>query len=73
GRRSNPMVRSKSVRDLALTENIIQRAKKIGIKKLYLQTEALSGGLYSSCGFMPIEQVEYKGHNVLVMVAELDT
>ncbi|ENY72203.1 N-acetyltransferase GCN5 [Aeromonas diversa CDC 2478-85] len=57
----------------ALTENIIQRAKKIGIKKLYLQTEALSGGLYSSCGFMPIEQVEYKGHNVLVMVAELDT
>lgn len=55
-----------------LTLDIIDRAKRFGIKRLYLQTESLSGGLYAECGFKPLETVEYKGRHVLVMVAKLD-
>lgn len=56
----------------ALTLDVINRARKAGIGKLYLQTESLSGGLYADCGFKPIEEVEYKGYRVLVMVADLE-
>ncbi len=56
-----------------LAMDVIKRARAVGISKLYLQTEALDGGLYAHCGFRPIEKIEYKGHHVLVMVAELDT
>jgi GNAT superfamily N-acetyltransferase len=50
-----------------LVKEIISLAHKIGVKKLYLQTEDLTGGLYLHHGFKPIEQVNYKGINVLVM------
>jgi GNAT superfamily N-acetyltransferase len=56
----------------ALTQDVMARAKSLGIRKLYLQTESLNGGLYQRCGFEGIEEVDYKGHRVLVMVAELD-
>ena len=45
----------------------ITKAKKLGVHKLYLQTEHLSGGLYSRLGWETIEQVYYRGTNVLVM------
>ena len=54
-----------------LVKEIITRAKKAGIKKLYLQTEDLTGGLYSSQGFNTLKKTNYKGYNVLVMVADL--
>jgi len=55
----------------ALVSEVIKRAQEIGIKRLYLQTEYLSGGLYSEHGFEPIEQVDSKGITVLVMVAQI--
>lgn len=57
---------------LKLANEAINRAKDAGIAKLYLQTVNLSGGIYSSAGFQPLEKVHYKGHDVLVMVAELN-
>ncbi len=54
----------------ALTKKVLSYAKRAGVKKLYLQTEALDGGLYRACGFVPLEHVRYNGRDVLVMVAE---
>ncbi len=55
----------------ALVNEVIKRAQEIGIKKIYLQTEKLSGGLYSAHGFEPIEKTDSKGVTVLVMVAHI--
>jgi len=55
----------------ALTLDVKERAKSAGVKRLYLQTESLDGGLYRSCGFEDIDEVDYKGYRVLVMVAEI--
>ena len=55
----------------ALVNQVIKRAQEFGIKSLYLQTENLSGGLYSAHGFVPIEQTDSKGLTVLVMVAHI--
>ena len=56
----------------ALTLDIIRRAKKAGVGKLYLQTESLTGGMYVECGFRAVEQVENKGRQVLVMTIDLN-
>ena len=42
-------------------------AKELGVKTLYLQTENKNGGLYSHLGWEPLEQVNYRGIDVLVM------
>ena len=54
-----------------LVRDIINRAEVIGIHTLYLQTEDLTGGLYSRFGFQPLEVVEHQGYRVLVMFANL--
>lgn len=46
---------------------VIVKAKKLNVNTLYLQTEDLSGGLYLQMGWVPIEQVNYRGIDVLVM------
>ncbi len=46
---------------------LIAIAKSLKIETLYLQTEHLNGGLYGRMGWMPIEQVNYRGIEVLVM------
>jgi GNAT superfamily N-acetyltransferase len=46
---------------------VISDAKKLNVKTLYLQTEDKSGGLYQHLGWHPIEQVNYRGIDVLVM------
>lgn len=51
----------------ALVKHMSGLAKSFGVSTLYLQTEKLDGGLYRSLGWKAIEQVEYKGRNVLVM------
>lgn len=56
----------------ALVTHVMQRAKAQGIQTIFLQTENLSGGLYSRHGFMPVEIVTYKERVVLVMAAQLD-
>jgi len=50
-----------------LVKEVISEAQKVSVKKLYLQTDNLDGGLYCKFGFKPIEQVNYKGNQVLVM------
>ena len=46
---------------------IIRIAENLHVETLYLQTENLSGGLYHQMGWLPVEQVNYHGVNVLVM------
>jgi GNAT superfamily N-acetyltransferase len=60
--------RGKGVASLLVNE-VLSRAKAAGIERLYLQTEHLSGGLYTRHGFKPLEEVRYKGYQVLVMTA----
>ena len=53
-----------------LVTEILGRARRAGISKLYLQTENLTGGVYCRHGFKALEEVHYKGLHVLVMVAD---
>lgn len=53
----------------ALVTEIIKRAQVAGIARLYLQTEDLSGGLYTHLGFKHLHQVDSKGIQVTVMAA----
>ena len=46
---------------------IVSIAEKLGVGKLYLQTIRLDGGLYAKLGWNPLEQVKYRGEQVLVM------
>ena len=46
---------------------LIAIAKSLKIETLYLQTEYLNGGLYGRMGWTSIEQVNYRGIEVLVM------
>lgn len=66
---------SKNHRGNKLAEQIIRKvvsiAGKLDVHKLYLQTENLSGGLYTRLGWLPIEQVNYRGLDVLVMEKEI--
>lgn len=54
----------------ALVTRVIEIAREFNIKKLYLQTEDLTGGLYSKFGFEHLHQVDSKGVQVAVMYAE---
>ncbi|QQX80320.1 GNAT family N-acetyltransferase [Shewanella sp. KX20019] len=55
----------------ALVEAVIEKAKQLGVISINLQTEDMSGGLYSSLGWQPVEQVNYHGIDVLVMEKQL--
>ena len=46
---------------------LISMAKEMNIPKLYLQTVDLSGGLYGRMGWSPLEVVNYREVDVLVM------
>jgi len=50
---------------------VISVAEKLGVDKLYLQTENLSGGLYSRLGWQPLECVNNLGIDVLVMERQI--
>jgi GNAT superfamily N-acetyltransferase len=54
-----------------LCREIISLATSLGIGQLFLQTERLDGGLYGRLGWKPIDQLSYRGRNVLVMRKEL--
>lgn len=56
----------------ALAMKIVEIASAKGIKAVHLQTEDLNGGLYAKLGWERIEQVHYKGRDVLVMVKHLE-
>ncbi|MBQ4814331.1 hypothetical protein A7985_18090 [Pseudoalteromonas luteoviolacea] len=66
----SPAARGENVaKDLVLY--LIDQAKRMGIKTLYLQTEHLAGGLYSKLGFTPLFEADSKGVQVLVMSKEI--
>ena len=54
-----------------LALKIVDIATAIGAKQLFLQTDRLDGGLYARLGWKSIEQVNYRGHDVLVMAKQL--
>jgi predicted GNAT family N-acyltransferase len=62
----SPAARGLGVGSLLVTR-ALELAKQLKVKTLYLQTENLSGGLYASLGFRPLEQAHYNGVDVLVM------
>jgi GNAT superfamily N-acetyltransferase len=59
-----------------IASQLIQQALRIarthGVSTLFLQTEKSDGGLYASLGWIAIEQVNYRGLDVLVMERNLD-
>ncbi|WP_299809807.1 GNAT family N-acetyltransferase [uncultured Shewanella sp.] len=55
----------------ALVSAIIDKAKKLGINSINLQTEDFTGGLYTPLGWQPVEQVTYHGIKVQVMEKSL--
>lgn len=44
-----------------LIEDLMTRAAALGVRDVYLQTEADDGGLYRRLGWMPLESVEHAG------------
>ena len=55
----------------ALAERTALIAEDFGVKNLYLQTEALDGGLYKRLGWRVMETIEYNSVQVAVMVRQL--
>ena len=66
---------SKKHRGNKIAEQVIHKvvsiATKLMVYKIYLQTEDLSGGMYCRLGWQPIEQVNYRGLDVLVMEKQI--
>ena len=54
-----------------MIKKLIDVAQSLDVKTLYLQTEQLDGGLYRKLGWQAIEQVNYRGIDVLVMEKRL--
>ena len=54
-----------------IVERVTDMAPKYGVQTLYLQTEALDGGLYARLGWTEFARVNKAGLNVLVMERQL--
>jgi N-acetylglutamate synthase-like GNAT family acetyltransferase len=54
-----------------IVETCMNKARTLEVETLYLQTEDKSGGLYRQLGWEPLEEVNYKGNDVLVMKKDL--
>lgn len=50
-----------------LIEHAVTRAIALGVEVLHLQTERRDGGLYTRLGWQPVEHVNYRGIDVLLM------
>lgn len=55
----------------ALVEQAAAQAVRMGVSDLYLQTEALDGGLYARLGWKPLQEADNCSYRVLVMVRRL--
>lgn len=55
----------------ALANHVIGMARQRQLPQLYLQTADLSGGLYSSLGWEPLDRLVYKNTDTLLMVNRL--
>ena len=56
-----------------LVEQAVALALRMGICDLYLQTEALDGGLYARLGWKALQETDNHSLRVLVMVRRLST
>ena len=54
-----------------LVEQAAAQAVRMGVSDLYLQTEALDGGLYARLGWKPLQEADNHSYRVLVMVRRL--
>ncbi|HEL2979756.1 TPA: GNAT family N-acetyltransferase [Stenotrophomonas maltophilia] len=54
-----------------LVERAAAQAARMGVTDLYLQTEALDGGLYARLGWVPLQEADNRSYRVLVMVRRL--
>ncbi|MCO7485603.1 GNAT family N-acetyltransferase [Stenotrophomonas maltophilia] len=54
-----------------LVEQAAAQAARMGVSDLYLQTEALDGGLYARLGWKPVQEADNRSYRVLVMVRRL--
>ncbi|PZS90577.1 GNAT family N-acetyltransferase [Stenotrophomonas maltophilia] len=54
-----------------LVEQAAAQAVRMGVSDLYLQTEALDGGLYARLGWEPLQEADNRSYRVLVMVRRL--
>ncbi|MAY57320.1 MAG: GNAT family N-acetyltransferase [Gammaproteobacteria bacterium] len=54
-----------------LIEHALELAARLGVRTLHLQTEQLDGGLYRRLGWRPVEQINNKGIQVLVMERDI--
>jgi GNAT superfamily N-acetyltransferase len=66
----SPEFRGKGVGS-ALANKIAMTAEGFGVEELYLETEALDGGLYRHIGWHLIETIVYKDVLVAVMLRKL--
>ena len=55
----------------SLVEHAAAQAVQMGVSDLYLQTEALDGGLYALLGWKPLQEADSRSYRVLVMVRRL--
>lgn len=55
-----------------IIEEIAAVAPRYGVSVLHLQTERLDGGVYARLGWVPIDQVQKFGQQVLVMERRLE-
>jgi predicted GNAT family N-acyltransferase len=55
----------------ALVSKVADLAKALKVPEVWLQTEALNGGLYARIGWVLVEKLQYKGENIAVMVRRL--
>ena len=56
-----------------ITQCIIDLAERRDLPHLYLQTQNLSGGLYSSLGWEPLQTLTVQGEETLLMIKHLDS
>lgn len=54
-----------------LVEQAAAQAVRMGVSDLYLQTEALDGGLYARLGWKALHEADNRSYRVLVMVRRL--
>ena len=55
-----------------ITQCIINLAQRRQLPHLYLQTQNLTGGLYTKLGWEPLQQLSVKGEDTLLMIKPLD-
>lgn len=60
-----------SHRGRGLAGALVEQAARMGVSDLYLQTEALDGGLYARLGWKPLQEADNRSHRVLVMVRRI--